>query len=54
LTGTHYTLEVPVRPPPPAGVNEVSVQITFTDAASGATITRQQPVRIKGSSAIAR
>lgn len=49
ITGTHYTLDVPL----PADTGEsgalgnVTLEITFTDARSGATFTRQTPIVLK-------
>jgi hypothetical protein len=47
LTGTHYSLEVPLPRPLPAGVNEVTVKVTLTDAATGAAVTCQQVIKLK-------
>lgn len=47
LTGTHYTLEAPLPNPLPDGVNEVTVKITFTDAADGAVITAETPTKLR-------
>lgn len=46
LTGTHYTLEVPLNTPPPADVKELTVQATFTDAQTGASMNKQQTVAV--------
>ncbi len=42
LTGTHYTLSLPLPQPLPAGVAQVLVKVTLTDAASGLTFTQEQ------------
>ncbi|MCE9591622.1 MAG: hypothetical protein K8S99_13985 [Planctomycetes bacterium] len=47
LTGTHYTLETPLPRPLPAGVGEVTVKVTFTDAAGGVTISHEEPVKLR-------
>jgi hypothetical protein len=44
LTGTHYSLEVPLDTTTPAG--SATVKITFTDAATHATLTAELPVSI--------
>ena len=45
-TGSHYTLEVPVPGLIPEGVTETTVKITFTDADTGKTLTRQMPMAV--------
>lgn len=42
LTGTHYTLEVPLVLPPPKGLRQATVKATLTDAASGAQLIAEQ------------
>jgi hypothetical protein len=45
LVGTHFTLDVPL-PAEAADVQEATVKVTFTDAATGAVVTQQAPMRI--------
>jgi hypothetical protein len=47
LTGTHYSLEVPLPRPLPKGINEVTVKLTLTDAATGATVSCEQGIKLK-------
>ncbi len=49
LTGTHYSLEVPLPQPLPEALNEVTVKITLTDAATGVVLTHAQPMKIQAS-----
>jgi hypothetical protein len=41
LTGTHFTLEAQIHPPLPTAKADVTIKVTFTDAATGATFTHQ-------------
>lgn len=45
LTGTHFTLEVPLPAKPPAG--GATAKLTFTDAATNATLTAETPVKVR-------
>lgn len=54
LTGTHYTLEVKLPSPLPAAIKdrvEATTKVTVTDAASGATLTKQQSTLIRATKA---
>lgn len=52
LTGTHYTLELPLREPP-EGARELAVHVNFTDAATGAILTRTQAFALSRRGALA-
>jgi hypothetical protein len=47
ITGTHYTLELPLPESMPKGVKELTVQVTLVDGATGAELSHQavMPVR---------
>jgi hypothetical protein len=45
FTGTHYTLEAKLAAPLPSGVNEATVKVTVTDAATGAVLSQQQAMK---------
>ncbi len=47
VTGTHYTLEVPLPGDIPDGVREVTAKVALTDASSGRVLTLQQGFAIK-------
>ncbi|MEX0776699.1 MAG: hypothetical protein WD042_13430 [Phycisphaeraceae bacterium] len=47
LTGTHYALELPLPDDFPDDLKEVTVKVTLTNAATGATLTAQQAVVVK-------
>ncbi len=44
LTGTHYTLEAPLPDDLPEAITELTVNLTVTDAATGAELRRQMVV----------
>ncbi len=46
LTGTHYTLELALPSPLPPDADQATVKLTFTDAATGASLTHEMPVSI--------
>jgi hypothetical protein len=46
LTGTHYTLELPLPADIPADLSHVTVKLTFTDAGSGVQFTQEQAMPI--------
>lgn len=46
LTGTHYTLEIELPAPFPAGVPQLTVKVTLTEATSGAKLTAEQSTAI--------
>lgn len=41
LTGTHYTLVIPLDKAPPIGIEELTVQLTFHDYLSGRKVSAQ-------------
>jgi hypothetical protein len=45
LTGTHYTLVVPLAKPPPPGVTQLTARVKLTDAASGVILEAERTVR---------
>ena len=45
--GTHYRLQVMLPPTWPGGTQTVTVKLTFTDAATGATFSYEQPMQIR-------
>jgi hypothetical protein len=47
LTGSHFTLELPLPASWPGEVEQVTVKLTFTDAATGARHSHEQPMAIK-------
>ena len=47
LSGTHYTLELPLPEDLPDGVAEATVKLSFTQADSGAEFSTQQAVAIE-------
>lgn len=47
ITGTHYTLELPLPRPLPAKVSELTVQVVVTDGATGAELSHQAIVPVK-------
>lgn len=44
--GSHYTLELPVPADADASISNAAVQLTFTDAATGVTLSRQAEIRL--------
>lgn len=50
LTGTHFTLELPLPADWPDEIDQVTVKLTFTDAATGTNHSHQQPMGIKAPS----
>lgn len=44
ITGTHYTLDVNL--PTPVDVRQVTVKVTITDAATGAAVSAEIPLRV--------
>ncbi len=46
ITGTHYTLEVPLDAQATQSLEQVTVKLIFTDAATGAEHTREQAIAI--------
>jgi len=47
LTGSHFTLELPLPASWSGEVEQVTVKLTFTDAATGANHSHEQPMAIK-------
>lgn len=47
IGGTHFTLETPVPKEIPADLNEATVKVTFTDAATGVTVAAEKPMRMR-------
>ena len=47
IGGTHFTLEAPMPKEIPADVNEMTVKVTFTDAATGLTVSAEKPMRAR-------
>jgi len=45
MTGTHYTIEVPLPAKPPAG--QATAKLTFTDAATHATLSAETSVKLR-------
>lgn len=45
-TGTHYTLELELPNPLPAGIQNATTKISLTEAISGIQLTAQQPIKI--------
>ena len=41
ITGTHFTLETAISPALPRQTKDVTIKVTFTDAATGASFTQQ-------------
>jgi len=46
FTGTHYTLELPLPADLDPSLTAVTLKLTFTDAATGVTLSRQAEMRI--------
>jgi len=46
-TGTHFTITIPLASELPQSINEITVKMRFTDAATGAIITHQQVLTAK-------
>jgi hypothetical protein len=46
LTGTHYTLELPLPSPLPKGLKSATLKVTLTDAATGAQLVAEQAINI--------
>lgn len=51
MTGTHYSIEAALPRPLPEGVTELTVKVTLTDAAGGATISQEQAVKLRRAAA---
>ena len=47
LTGTHYTLELPLPDPLPPDLTELTAKVTFTDAATGVQLSCQCPYPLR-------
>ncbi len=41
ITGTHFTLEAEIKPALPKGTKDVTIKVTFTDGATGASFAEQ-------------
>ena len=47
LAGTHFTLELSIKGALPKDVNQATIKVTYTDAATGATFTKQTPAKVQ-------
>ncbi len=47
VTGTHYTLELPLPASLPRGVKELTVQVTLTDGATGVELSHQSVMAVR-------
>lgn len=46
LTGTHYTLELDLPSPPTAEAGQITLKLTFTDAATGVQLSHEMSLQI--------
>jgi hypothetical protein len=50
ITGTHYTVQVPIKPPPDLSDSEVIVRAIFTDGQTGQILTAERSIPLRQSS----
>ena len=50
LAGTHFTLEAKLPTPPPAEADDLTIKVTFTDAATGASFSKQMVQKLRSAS----
>lgn len=54
LTGTHYTVQLPLPQPTPAELRQITVVVELTDAQTGATVTLQEALPVTPGTTSAR